>query len=698
MGTLFLEIAVLTGFRTLLQIGALLPCLLSAACTYSFTWVNEKRIADCTPEEIIEAAWKAYDLEDYDEAAHLASYIPENFPDRPEAEEALYLAGDSCFQIEEYWQSFKHFEELLKRYPVSQYVGDIAERDFLIGESFLNEPPGLFGHLFTNRSRGVRVMNHLVTNFSHHPLADDAQMAVADYYFDDEEYEDAAFNYKQLVKRYAASEWAEKATFRLGLSHLKSSKGYSYDRESLLKAWVSFSHYKSRYENGAFVSDASTLLARTRNISKYMSERLSPRLLGILKAIGAVAEENGCNAYVVGGFVRDLFLYRPNEDVDIVVEGDGIDFARKYALLNGARVHTHAKFGTAVITFPDGFKLDVASARMEYYKFPAALPTVEMSSIKLDLFRRDFTINTLAIQLSPSRFGTLIDFFGGQKDIKEKNIRVLHNLSFVEDPTRAFRAIRFEQRFGFSIGKLTAGLIENAVKMDFFSRLSGRRVFSELRLILEEENPTASILRLNDFGLLQVIDPRFEVDRELVALFNAVKKVLSWYDLLYLEEPILKWVVYFLALVHRTSPRNATEVCARFEIPPRFRSLFCEDRFPAEICLEELEQGLPRDPSRLFRKLSGFKTELILFMMAAARSDAVRRAVSTYITQLRHVRPAIKGEDLKALGIAPGPAYKRILEAVQDAKLNGVAKSRSDELALALRLAGEAEPEGLQSP
>ena len=158
-----------------------------------------------------------------------------------------------------------------------------------------------------------------------------------------------------------------------------------------------------------------------------------------------------------------------------------------------------------MIIFEDGYKIDVATARFEYYSSPAALPDVEMSSIKLDLFRRDFTINTLAIQLNATRSGNLIDFFSAQKDIKDKAVRVLHNLSFVEDPTRVFRAIRFEQRFGFVIGKLTANLIENAVRMDFFKRLSGRRVFTEIRLILEEDNPTDAVMRLHDFGLLKVI-------------------------------------------------------------------------------------------------------------------------------------------------------------------------------------------------
>ena len=224
------------------------------------------------------------------------------------------------------------------------------------------------------------------------------------------------------------------------------------------------------------------------------------------------------------GFVRDLFLYRPNEDIDIVIEGDGIAFAKKFAAGVGARIHSYAKFGTAVIIFPDGFKIDVASARLEYYKFPAALPIVEMSSIRLDLFRRDFTMNTLAIQLNADKFSTLIDFFSAQRDIKEKVIRVLHNLSFVEDPTRVFRALRFEQRFGFSIGKLTAGLIENAVKMDFFKRLSGRRVFTEIRLILEEENPTPAIVRLHDYQLLKVIHASISLDNELISLLKFNKR------------------------------------------------------------------------------------------------------------------------------------------------------------------------------
>ena len=419
---------------------------------------------------------------------------------------------------------------------------------------------------------------------------------------------------------------------------------------------------------------------RTRNIVRFMKERLSKRLIGILKDIGEVADGIDCGAYVVGGFVRDLFLYRSDEDIDIVIEGDGIGFAKKYAKLVNARVHTHEKFGTAVIIFPDGFKVDVASARMEYYKFPAALPVVEMSSIKLDLFRRDFTINTLAIQLNSDRFGNLIDFFSARKDVKEKIIRVLHNLSFVEDPTRVFRAIRFEQRFGFSIGKLTAGLIENAVTMDFFRGLSGKRVFSELRLILEEENPVSAIIRLNDFNLLKVIHPSVNLDKNLHAMLNSVKKVLSWYDLLFLDESYKKWIVYFLILINHCNSKRSQEICSRFELKPQTRKIFCTERFEASRCVVWLERNLPVANSKLYQSLFGFRTELILYMMSTSRRETVKKAISHFFTSLRRRSISLKGRDLQKMGLAPGPIYRQVLQEVLNAKLDGKLKTKNDEL------------------
>ncbi len=420
--------------------------------------------------------------------------------------------------------------------------------------------------------------------------------------------------------------------------------------------------------------------ARTRNIRRFMDERMPRSLMAMLVTIGEVGANLGYGVYVVGGFVRDLFLYRPNEDIDIVIEGDGIAFARTYAKMMGARVHSHEKFGTAVVIFSDGFKVDVASARLEHYRFPADLPSVEMSSIKLDLYRRDFTINTLAIQLNPGKFGTLIDFFQAQKDIKEKVIRILHNLSFVEDPTRVYRAIRFEQRFGFTIGKLTARLIKNVVEMDFFRQLSGRRVFTELRLIFEEENPAPAIQRLDDYGLLEILHTDLTPDKKRRDLFHSVKKVLSWHDLLFLEESYLRWAVYFAAMVEGCSRHTTEAICEKLELAPRHRAIFNRDRFEALDALYRIRRDMDMENSDLYRELSPFKTEMILFMMAAAKDEGIKKAIAHYYTQLRFVAPFVTGKDLKNMGLTPGPLYREILDAVLDAKLNGLVKTRDDEL------------------
>jgi len=460
-------------------------------------------------------------------------------------------------------------------------------------------------------------------------------------------------------------------------------------RTDLLNLLVRSHNQKNDRLNG---QRTHTVHVRTRVILKFMRERLSARLIELLQSIGSSAEALGYNAYVIGGFVRDLFLYHPNDDIDVVIEGDGIAFARQFSKETQTRIHTHEKFGTAVVIFPDGFKIDIASARMEYYEFPAALPTVEMSSLKLDLFRRDFTINTLCIQLNPNKFGTLIDFFTAQKDLKEKTVRVLHNLSFVEDPTRAFRAIRFEQRFGFTIGKLTLNLIHNAVRMDFFKRLSGKRVFSELRQILKEENPTPAIVRLNDFNLLKVIHPSIELTDSLVNLFTSTKKVIAWYDLLFMEESYMKWAVYFMGLVHSCDMATTTDICRQFELTPRLKTIFGKERFAAKKSLLALERNTGIDNSTIYRELAAFRIEIVLYMMATARTESVRKAISHFCVHLRFVQPLLKGKDLRALGLPPGPRYRKILDAIQDQKLNGHLETREDELVFARRLANPRKP------
>lgn len=450
-------------------------------------------------------------------------------------------------------------------------------------------------------------------------------------------------------------------------------------RTDLLNSMVQDARSKSPHRDDSILTADSP---KTKKVYGFMKERLPENIMEMLEDIGRVAWEMGFTAYVVGGFVRDLFLYRHNMDIDIVIEGNGIAFAEAYAAKKGLRINAYEKFGTAVIIFPDGFKIDVASARMEYYKFPAALPTVEMSSIKLDMYRRDFTINTLAIHLNADKFGQLIDFFGGRRDLKEGVIRILHNLSFVEDPTRAFRAVRFEQRFGFTIGKLTAGLIENAVKMDFFKGLSGRRVFSEISHLLKEENPISALLRLQEFNLLKVIDPSVKLDKKRTDALISARKVLSWYDLLYIQTDHMKWIVYFLVLVRHMDTESVADVCTRFEMAPRYRKILTDERARAEECLGHLGRHLPMANSRLYWHLKGFRTELLLYMMAVARYEKIKKAISLFVTDLQYIRVSVTGKDIRQMGLKPSPLYGEIFRNLLSEKLDGRIQTHDEEIEL----------------
>ncbi|HIP81957.1 MAG TPA: CBS domain-containing protein, partial [Desulfocapsa sulfexigens] len=287
---------------------------------------------------------------------------------------------------------------------------------------------------------------------------------------------------------------------------------------------------------------------KNKNVLQLMSETLNRDLIILLRTIGEVAEASGFKAYAVGGFVRDLLMKQKNLDLDIVVEGDGIIFAKQLVKKLGGRVKPHKRFITANVILPSGFKIDIATARLEYYEYPAALPTVELSSIKLDLYRRDFTINAMALQLNPEKFGTLIDFFNCQNDLKDKLIKVLHNLSFVEDPSRILRAIRFEKRLDFRISRHTDRLIRGAVKMDLFGKATNPRLFTELQHIFAEENPILAIKRLADFNLFQFLWPdllpNLKTDRRFLHILRQAQSAISWFHLLYLEETIEPWRIY----------------------------------------------------------------------------------------------------------------------------------------------------------
>ncbi len=428
-----------------------------------------------------------------------------------------------------------------------------------------------------------------------------------------------------------------------------------------------------------------------RNVRHLIQERLPSRVVNLLRRAGELGDEQDVSVYAVGGFVRDLLLGIKNLDLDFVVEGDGIAFARALAKPQDARVKAHDRFGTAVVIFPDGFKLDVATARTEYYEYPTALPTVERSSIKKDLYRRDFTINTLAIHLNGRQFGALIDFYGGQRDLNEKIIRVLHSLSFVEDPTRVFRAIRFEQRFGFRLGKETLALIKGAVKMDLFRRLSGHRLLEELRLLFSEQEPRKAVLRLAELDLLRFIHPGLKrsltKSSRFAALLKAVEDALDWHRLLYLDRKAEAWVVYLMALMDLIPDKAVGETMKRLTIPARPADIIKTSRRHGTLLLRRLAARTNHRPSTTYHALAGLPDETLLFLMAKCKDEAVKRELSAFVTKYRTVKPLLTGDALKAMGIKPGPIYRKVLERLRDARLNGEVKSEEDERELVKRIA-----------
>ena len=412
-----------------------------------------------------------------------------------------------------------------------------------------------------------------------------------------------------------------------------------------------------------------------RNLASWLRERFPEKVYTVLKTAGETAETMGYNSYLVGGSVRDLLLGQENLDIDIVIEGDAIRFARELGGKLHAKVRSHHRFGTAHVSL-EGLELDVATARTEYYESPAALPKVETSSIKRDLYRRDFTINTLAVKLNPRDFGQLIDFFGGQRDLREKTIRVLHNLSYVEDPTRAFRAMRFSERFGFRLSKHTENLIKSAIQMNLFEMLSGSRLYDELMLAFSETNPVRTLKRLADSGLLKVIHKGIRFSEKLETTLQAMYETVAWYNLLYLEEKVDTGILYLMALLSDLPDTERREALDRLSAPPRARKLIMRSMAQSGETLRRLPL---HDPAEIYHLLKDVDTEIMLFSMALTQDTDKKKEISRYLVELRKAAPLLTGKDLLQFGIPQGPVYSKILNDLLEAQLRGTVKTAEEE-------------------
>ncbi len=425
--------------------------------------------------------------------------------------------------------------------------------------------------------------------------------------------------------------------------------------------------------------------ARPRPAQRVASRgRLSPEQLSTLKRVASLARETGVRTYLVGGVVRDLQLGRPTRDLDIVVEGD----VRPLARLLGGRIRFHENFGTATIELPDGVDLDLAQARKEHYARPAALPTVSPAGLEADLWRRDFAVNALALRLTDRGPRQLVDPCGGLADLGLGRVRALHGLSFIEDPTRAFRAVRLASELGFEIAPRTSRLIRVAVHCAVVDRLSAARVRRELQKLLDSSSPGKSVRLLARHGLLATLDPALRPQRGIYAAIDRVPHVMHWYRSFCGSDPPRAWVIGLGLLLRGAAPESVERSIDRLQ-PGRSARAILRQAAKAQRRIEnELSRERELRPSVVFATCRGQPTEVLLMLLAGSSSQRVRRRIESYLSSLRQTTPAITGRDLLRSGVVPGPAIARGLAAALDAQLDGKATSAAAQLRLALAAAG----------
>jgi tRNA nucleotidyltransferase (CCA-adding enzyme) len=447
-----------------------------------------------------------------------------------------------------------------------------------------------------------------------------------------------------------------------------------------------------------FMGGGEALLAEQNNLAERLEAALPPTRVQFLKLIAEEANSRHVPIYIVGGFVRDLILDRPSMDFDIVVEGDAIQLAHGLEKKYGGRVASHSRFGTAkwqigdmraalarLLNAPEDPEtvlpetLDFISARTEFYNYPTALPTVERGSIKLDLHRRDFTINTLALRLDGRHYGNLYDYWGGLNDLQKGLVRVLHSLSFVDDPTRMLRAVRFEQRFEFEIEARTRQLMGEA--HDLLKQVSGDRLRHEIDLLMGEEHPENGFARLDEIGLLKAIHPALAWDSE------TAKKILS-----VLKEPLpetwdlpetlgavpIRRAEAYLLWLGQYPEEDSLSIANRLRLPHQLTEAI-QDVDKYRRVLPDLTD---RAPSRIVSALDEASLPVLFAIYQLYPDREVCSLLEKYVSRWRHVQPTVDGYQLLSMGLSPGPAYRQILWSLRAAWLDGKITTSEQESAL----------------
>lgn len=402
----------------------------------------------------------------------------------------------------------------------------------------------------------------------------------------------------------------------------------------------------------------------SENISLQLEKYLPPQVLELVKDAGRRANELGQELYLVGGMIRDLFLGHINSDLDLVVEGDALRLAKDLAKDSQAKLIIHTRFGTARLDYTD-FSLDIATARCESYSQPGALPVVRPGSITDDLSRRDFSVNAMAMHLTPRRFGEMIDFYHGKEDLRRGLIRILHPNSFIDDSTRILRALRYEQRLDFELEMETSELLRRDAAMLY--TISGDRLRHELELILSEAHPERVLRRADGLGVLNKLHPSLEgngwLDEKFDQARQSYKASLS--------------TLYLCLLIYNLTEEENEQFISRFNFP---KKLIHAMRHTLQLKAHLHSLAEPQlKPSDIYQLLNSHAIQAIQVNALASESQVISQRMQLYLTRLRYIKPFLNGEDLKRLGIISGYRLGEILEALHRARLNGEVRTRKDE-------------------
>jgi tRNA nucleotidyltransferase (CCA-adding enzyme) len=403
--------------------------------------------------------------------------------------------------------------------------------------------------------------------------------------------------------------------------------------------------------------------------------RSSPRLVDIARAVERLGPRSE-GVYLVGGTIRDILLGEESFDVDIAVEGDAIAFAYALAEALGGRATPHRRFGTAILSYGEGERLDVVTTRTEFYDAPGALPTVERAGLREDLFRRDFTINAMAASLGTDDLGRLVDPYGGRADLDARVLRVLHNLSFIDDPTRIFRGIRYEARHGFRFEEHSARLLRACIEMGLVGDLSSARLRDELVALLEDAGASGGIRRLGELGADRAIHPRLRGDEVAAALYV---RALELRDELGVDVP--SWRVGLAVLARDLTSDEAYDWLERLTLRRRDIDRIVGAVSVAPRMVERLRAG-DLEPAQIVAVADAFAPDAPLFALALDERPELR----AYFERLRDVRLEIGGSDLIAMGLSESPRIGEILGELRRRKLNGELAGRDEELAAAREL------------